>query len=106
MSGCNVRNFEGVRYLNSEEIAELVNWDAEKFRQIRDDETKSTKERIFANEQLGKVLKEQLKTELAIAETALKVAEAMKLVYEKVGIDYDIHVSKINKQGIKILESK
>jgi rhamnose utilization protein RhaD (predicted bifunctional aldolase and dehydrogenase) len=29
----NVRNFEGVRYLNSEEIAELVNWDAEKFRQ-------------------------------------------------------------------------
>ena len=39
-------------------------------------------------------------------ETALKVAEAMKLVYEKVGIDYDIHVSKINKQGIKILESK
>ena len=39
-------------------------------------------------------------------ETASKVAEAMKLVYEKVGIDYDIHVSKINKQGIKILESK
>jgi len=37
--------------------------------------------------------------------TALKVAEAMKNVYEMVGIDYDIHVSKINKQGIKILES-
>jgi len=37
--------------------------------------------------------------------TALKVAEAMKNVYKKVGIDYDIHVSKINKQGIKILES-
>ena len=36
---------------------------------------------------------------------ALKVAKAMKSVYEKVGIDYDIHVSKINKQGIKILES-
>ena len=36
-------------------------------------------------------------------ETALKVAEAMKSVYEKVGIDYDIHVSKINKQGIKEL---
>ena len=33
--------------------------------------------------------------------TALKVAEAMKSVYEKVGIEYDIHVSKVNKQGIK-----
>lgn len=37
--------------------------------------------------------------------TALKVAEAMKLVYNKVGIAYEIHVSKVNKQGIKILES-
>ena len=36
-------------------------------------------------------------------ETALKVAEAMTAVYEKVGIDYDIHVSKINNQGIKKL---
>jgi homoserine kinase len=35
--------------------------------------------------------------------TAKKVADAMKMVYEKVGIDYDIHVSKINKKGIKIL---
>jgi len=37
-------------------------------------------------------------------ETAIKVAETMKSVYEKVGIDYDIHVSKINKQGIKIID--
>ncbi|AMC10076.1 homoserine kinase [Lutibacter profundi] len=37
-------------------------------------------------------------------ETALKVAEAMKLVYNKVGIDYDIHISKVNKEGIKILK--
>ncbi|MEX1383191.1 homoserine kinase [Lutibacter sp.] len=36
-------------------------------------------------------------------ETALKVAEAMKSVYDKVGIEYDIHVSRINKQGIKEL---
>lgn len=34
---------------------------------------------------------------------ALEVAEAMKSVYNKVGIDYDIHVSKVNKQGIKII---
>ena len=37
-------------------------------------------------------------------ETAKNVASAMKAVYDKVGIDYDIHVSKINKQGIKILK--
>ena len=36
-------------------------------------------------------------------EKALEVANAMKAVYNKVGIDYDIHVSKVNKQGIKIL---
>lgn len=38
-------------------------------------------------------------------ETANNVGTAMKAVYEKVGIDYDVHVSKVNKQGIKILES-
>ena len=38
-------------------------------------------------------------------ETALVVAEAMRKVYEKIGVDYDVHVSKINTQGIKILES-
>ncbi len=36
-------------------------------------------------------------------ETATKVAEAMKSVYNKVGVQYDIHISKINDQGIKIL---
>jgi homoserine kinase len=34
---------------------------------------------------------------------ALKVADAMKIVYRDVGIDFEIHVSKVNKQGIKIL---
>ncbi|RAK21619.1 hypothetical protein B0I03_10551 [Flavobacterium aquaticum] len=48
--------------------------DAEKFRQIRDDETKSIGERIKANDDLGKVLKQQLKDELAIANQALIVA--------------------------------
>ena len=36
-------------------------------------------------------------------ETAKKVAESMSKVYEKIGIDYDIHVSKINQEGIKII---
>jgi len=35
---------------------------------------------------------------------AEKVGKAMKEVYKNIGIDYEIHVSKINKTGIKILE--
>jgi len=34
---------------------------------------------------------------------AQNVAQAMSEVYEKIGIDYDIHVSKINAEGIKII---
>lgn len=37
-------------------------------------------------------------------ETAQKVGEAMKDVYQNIGVDYDVHVSKINSEGIKILE--
>lgn len=48
--------------------------EAESFRQIRDDETKSIKERIQANEDLGKVLEKQLQEELRIAKLALDVA--------------------------------
>ena len=47
--------------------------EAEKFRQIRDDENRSIAERIKANDDLGATLKRQLKDELAIAQTALKV---------------------------------
>lgn len=48
--------------------------DAEVLRQIRDDESKTVAERIKANEDLGKILEEQLATELAIAQKALDVA--------------------------------
>lgn len=37
-------------------------------------------------------------------ETAKKVADVMKNIYQNVGIDYDIHISKINTSGIKILD--
>jgi homoserine kinase len=33
--------------------------------------------------------------------TALKVANAMKMVYDKIGIAYEIHVSKINMDGVR-----
>lgn len=48
--------------------------EAEQFRQIRDDENRTIAERIKANDSLGATLKRQLKDELAIAQTALKVA--------------------------------
>ena len=48
--------------------------EAEKFRQIRDDENRTIAERIKANDDLGATLKRQLKDELAIAEQALNVA--------------------------------
>jgi len=48
--------------------------DAEKLRQIRDNENLSIRERIQANEELGAVLQEQLQEELKIAELALEVA--------------------------------
>ena len=39
-------------------------------------------------------------------DTALKVGESMKKVYDKIGIDYEIHVSKINTEGVKIRNKK
>jgi len=36
-------------------------------------------------------------------DTAKKVAKAMQEVYDKVGVSYDVHISKINDQGIKII---
>ncbi|MBT2161637.1 homoserine kinase [Zobellia barbeyronii] len=37
-------------------------------------------------------------------DTANKVATAMKEVYKNIGIDYDVHVSKINSEGIKTIQ--
>lgn len=48
--------------------------EAEKLRQIRDNDALSTERRIKANEELGLVLQRQLKEELRIADVALKVA--------------------------------
>lgn len=48
--------------------------DAEKLRQVRDDETKTFAQRIKANEDLGVVLQNQLRVESEIAQKALEVA--------------------------------
>ena len=39
------------------------------------------------------------------ASIAQKVATAMAEVYKKIGIDYEIHVSKINTEGVKVLSN-
>ncbi|UZO79493.1 homoserine kinase [Aquimarina sp. ERC-38] len=36
-------------------------------------------------------------------ETANRVAQAIQIVYNRTGLDFDIHISKINDHGIKIL---
>ena len=37
------------------------------------------------------------------AEIAQKVAQVMGDIYKEIGVDYDIHISKVNTQGIKII---
>lgn len=37
-------------------------------------------------------------------EVAKKVAKGMSEVYSKTGVDFDIHISKVNPNGVKILE--
>ncbi|MDH7445604.1 homoserine kinase [Aquimarina sp. 2201CG14-23] len=36
-------------------------------------------------------------------ETAKKVADAIRAIYNKTGLDFDIHISEINSQGVKII---
>ena len=49
---------------------------AEKLRQVRDDETKTFEERIAANEKLGEVLKEQEQEMLKLIDIQIEAAEA------------------------------
>ncbi|MCL4133901.1 UNVERIFIED_CONTAM: hypothetical protein GTU68_023563 [Idotea baltica] len=37
-------------------------------------------------------------------ETAKKVAESMSNIYKNIGIDFDVHISKINQEGIKVIK--
>ena len=48
---------------------------AEKLRQVRDDETKTFEERIAANEELGRVLKEQEEEMVKLVDIQIKAAE-------------------------------
>lgn len=56
-------------------LVEQYDRQAEKLRQLRDDDTKSIDERIKANEELGKVLDEQEKAMLAQAQLQVQAAQ-------------------------------
>ena len=56
-------------------LIEKYDLQAEKLRQIRDDDKKTFKERIKANEDLGEVLKEQQKEQLKLAQISIDAAK-------------------------------
>lgn len=56
-------------------LIEKYDRQAEQLRQVRDDEAKSIKERIDANEELGRVLDEQAKAQKALAGTRVALAQ-------------------------------
>jgi hypothetical protein len=60
---------------NSQKLQLQYQIQAEKLRQIRDDESMTMKQRVEANENLGKVLKNQLADESKTADTQLKIAQ-------------------------------
>ena len=39
-------------------------------------------------------------------ETAKKVAKAMAKIYNEIKVDYDIHISQVNPNGVKVLDTK
>jgi hypothetical protein len=73
---------------------------AEDQRQIRDDTSKSFKERIAANNRLGSILDEQLKRELSIAKQSLSLEKQKQIAF---GVSSETTAS-INAARTKILE--
>ena len=57
-------------------LIEQYDRQAEKLRQVRDDETKTFEERIAANEELGRVLKEQEEQMLRLVDIQIEAAQA------------------------------
>ena len=67
------------------------------------------KEAAISNGALGAGISGSGPTIFALSkglDTAQKVAKSMHNVYNNTGIDFEIHVSKINTEGIKILDKK
>ena len=75
---------------------------AEKQRQIRDDTSKTMEERIAANKQLGVILAEQSKKELALAQLSLDIAKKKVIANG----DDIASLEEVGAAEVKILEIK
>jgi hypothetical protein len=73
---------------------------AEKLRQLRDDESRSIEERIQSNKELGELLKTQARQELALAQQAVQIAKDRELLNGR-SIE---SIREIGDAEIKLLE--
>lgn len=71
-----LRNESELAAVKVQGLIEEYDRQAEKLRQVRDDETKTFEERIAANEELGRVLKEQEEEMLKLVDIQIKAAQA------------------------------
>lgn len=71
----NLRKESELAEVKIQGLIEEYDRQAEKLRQVRDDETKTFEERIAANEELGRVLKEQEEQMLKLIDIRIKEAE-------------------------------
>ena len=71
----NLRKESELAEVKIQGLIEEYDRQAEKLRQVRDDETKTFEERIAANEELGRVLKEQEEQMLKLVNIRIKEAE-------------------------------
>jgi homoserine kinase len=102
ISGLYTENYELISNSLHDELAEP-------YRSILIPEFDAIKRTCIENGALGSGISGSGPSIFALSkgiENAEKVANSMKEVYNKTGIEFDIHVSKINEKGIKILASK
>jgi len=85
---------------NQQLLLEKADIAAEKQRQIRDDERISITERIAANEELGKVLDDQEKTMLAVADAQIAAARINDLINGTTESEIDLINAKANRLGV------
>jgi hypothetical protein len=83
-------------------LVEKYDRQAELQRQIRDDETKSISDRIAANNQLGKILKEQQAAQLSLANTRIAAAQA-ELSANKGSIELQVALKEAQNERAAIL---
>lgn len=82
-------------------LVEQYDRQAEKLRQLRDDDTKSIDERIKANEELGKVLDEQEKAMLAQAQLQVQAAQNQYNLNKSIENEVALINARNNVKGVE-----